>query len=133
MAGTNVLARFARRGLPAVHPTWLCVKRGCIMGYASELRIFGQIIVPLSMLAIAVFAILHFQFMWNNYLLPLLIMNRRQMFTLQVGIVNFQGEYRAEWNYMMAMVLVSIAPTIAIFLFFQRYFIRGIAMTGMKG
>lgn len=103
------------------------------MDGASELRIFGQIIVPLSMPAIAVFAILHFQFMWNNYLLPLLVMSRRQMFTLQVGIVNFQGEYRAEWNYMMAMVLVSIVPTIAIFLFFQRYFIRGIAMTGMKG
>jgi alpha-1,4-digalacturonate transport system permease protein len=103
------------------------------MDGASELRIFGQIIVPLSMPAIAVFSILHFLFTWNNYLLPLLVLNRRQMFTIQVGIVSFQGEYQAEWNYMMAMVIVSIVPTIAIFLFFQRYFIRGIAMTGMKG
>jgi len=100
---------------------------------ASELRIFRQIIVPLSMPAVAVFAILHFLHMWNDYLLPLLVMTRRQLFTLQIGIVNFQGEYRAEWNLMMSMVIVSIIPTILIFLFFQRYFVRGIAMTGMKG
>ena len=100
---------------------------------ASELRIFSQIILPLSMPAVAVFAILHFLFMWNDYLLPLLVMTRRQMFTFQIGIVNFQGEYRAEWNLMMSMVLVSIVPPILIFLLFQRYFIRGIAMTGMKG
>jgi alpha-1,4-digalacturonate transport system permease protein len=55
------------------------------------------------------------------------------MYTLQVGIVNFMGEYRAEWNLLMAVSLISILPTVAVFLFFQRYFLRGIAMTGMKG
>lgn len=100
---------------------------------ASELRIFRQLIVPLTMPAIAVFSILHFLHMWNDYLLPLLVMTKRQLFTFQIGIVNFQGEYRAEWNLMMSMVLVSIVPTILVFLFFQRYFVQGIAMTGMKG
>jgi ABC-type glycerol-3-phosphate transport system permease component len=60
-------------------------------------------------------------------------MNRSQMFTLQLGIVNFMGEYRAQWNLLMAVSLLSILPTVAVFLFFQRYFVRGIAMTGMKG
>jgi ABC-type glycerol-3-phosphate transport system permease component len=100
---------------------------------ASELRIFRQLIVPLTMPAVAVFAILHFLHMWNDYLLPLLVLSKRQLFTMQIGIVNFQGEYRAEWNLMMSMVIVSIIPPIAIFLVFQQYFVRGIAMTGMKG
>jgi ABC-type glycerol-3-phosphate transport system permease component len=100
---------------------------------SSELGIFARIIVPLSMPAMAVLAIFTFLGRWNDYLLPLLIMNRRQMYTLQLGIVNFMGEYRAEWNLLMAVSLLSILPTVAVFLFFQRYFVRGIAMTGMKG
>src|SRR5438067_9704979 len=99
----------------------------------SELVIFARIIVPLSMPAMAVLAIFTFLGRWNDYLLPLLVLNRRQMYTLQIGIVSFMGEYRAEWNLLMAVSLLSILPTVAIFLFFQRYFVRGIAMTGMKG
>jgi alpha-1,4-digalacturonate transport system permease protein len=99
----------------------------------SELGIFARIIVPLSMPAMAVLAIFTFLGRWNDYLLPLLVLNRRQMYTLQIGIVSFMGEYRAEWNLLMAVSLLSILPTVAIFLFFQRYFVRGIAMTGMKG
>jgi len=100
---------------------------------SSELGIYARIIVPLSMPAMAVLAIFTFLGRWNDYLLPLLVMNRSQMFTLQLGIVNFMGEYRAQWNLLMAVSLLSILPTIAVFLFFQRYFVRGIAMTGMKG
>lgn len=100
---------------------------------SSELGIFLRIIVPLSMPAMAVLAIFTFLGRWNDYLLPLLVLNRSQMYTLQVGIVNFMGEYRAEWNLLMAVSLISILPTVAVFLFFQRYFLRGIAMTGMKG
>jgi alpha-1,4-digalacturonate transport system permease protein len=100
---------------------------------SSELGIFFRVIVPLSMPAMAVLAIFTFLGRWNDYLLPLLVLNRSQMYTLQVGIVNFMGEYRAEWNLLMAVSLISILPTVAVFLFFQRYFLRGIAMTGMKG
>jgi ABC-type glycerol-3-phosphate transport system permease component len=99
----------------------------------SELGIFAWIIVPLSMPAIAVFAILHFVFLWNDYLIPLLVMNRQEMYTLQLGIKGFMTEYQAKWNYLMAMTLVSLIPTVAVFLFFQKYFVRGIAMTGLKG
>jgi alpha-1,4-digalacturonate transport system permease protein len=100
---------------------------------SSEVGIYARIIVPLSMPAMAVLAIFTFLGRWNDYLLPLLVMNRRQMYTLQIGIVNFMSEYRAEWNLLMAVSLLSIVPTVALFLFFQRYFVRGIAMTGMKG
>lgn len=99
----------------------------------SELGIFARIVVPLSMPAIAVFAILHFVFLWNDYLIPLLVMNRQEMYTLQLGIKGFMTEYQAKWNFLMAMTLVSLIPTVGVFLFFQQYFVRGIAMTGMKG
>jgi alpha-1,4-digalacturonate transport system permease protein len=100
---------------------------------ASELSIFLRIVVPLSGPVLAVLAIFTFLWRWNDYLLPLLVMNRQPMFTLPIGITNFIGEYRAEWSLVMAVSLVSILPTVALFLFFQRYFVRGIAMTGMKG
>ena len=99
----------------------------------SELGIFTWIVVPLAMPAISVFAILHFVFLWNDYLIPLLVMNRQEMYTLQLGIKGFMTEYQAKWNFLMAMTLVSLIPTVAVFLFFQKYFVRGIAMTGLKG
>jgi len=67
------------------------------------------------------------------YLLPLLVMNRQAMFTLPIGITNFIGEYRAEWSLVMPMALISIIPPVLLFVFFQRQFVSGIAMTGMKG
>jgi len=100
---------------------------------ASELTIFVRIVVPLSASALAVLALFTFLWRWNDYLLPLLVMNRQQMFVLPIGITNFIGEYRAEWSLVMAASLISILPTVALFLFFQRYFVRGIAMSGMKG
>ncbi|HZO27701.1 MAG TPA: carbohydrate ABC transporter permease [Chloroflexota bacterium] len=100
---------------------------------ASEVNIFLRIVVPLSAPALAVLAIFTFLWRWNDYLLPLLVMNRQQMFTLPIGVTNFIGEYRAEWSLVMAVSLISILPTVGLFLFFQRYFVRGIAMTGMKG
>jgi multiple sugar transport system permease protein/alpha-1,4-digalacturonate transport system permease protein len=100
---------------------------------ASELGIFLRIVVPLSGPALAVLAIFTFLARWNDYLLPLLVMNRQNMFTLPIGITNFIGEYRAEWSLVMAVALISVIPPVVLFLFFQRYFVSGIAMTGMKG
>ncbi len=100
---------------------------------SSEFGIFVRIIVPLSGTVLAVLGILTFLYRWNDYLLPLLVLNRQQMFTLPIGITNFIGEYQAEWSLVMAASLVSIVPTVGLFLFFQRFFVSGIAMTGMKG
>jgi alpha-1,4-digalacturonate transport system permease protein len=100
---------------------------------SSEIGIFVRIIVPLSKTVLAVLGILTFLYRWNDYLLPLLVLNRQQMFTLPIGITNFIGEYQAEWSLVMAASLISIVPTVGLFLFFQRYFVSGIAMTGMKG
>jgi len=100
---------------------------------SSEFGIFVRIIVPLSRTVLIVLGLLTFLYRWNDYLLPLLVLNRQQMFTLPIGITNFIGEYQAEWSLVMAASLISIVPTVALFLYFQRYFVSGIAMTGMKG
>jgi ABC-type glycerol-3-phosphate transport system permease component len=100
---------------------------------SSEFGIFVRIIVPLSGTVLTVLGLLTFLYRWNDYLLPLLVLNRQQMFTLPIGITNFIGEYQAEWSLVMAASLISIVPTIALFLYFQRFFVSGIAMTGMKG
>jgi ABC-type glycerol-3-phosphate transport system permease component len=100
---------------------------------SSEIGIFLRIVVPLSGPALAVLSIFTFLARWNDYLLPLLVMNKQAMFTLPIGITNFIGEYRAEWSLVMAAALFSIVPPVLLFIFFQRYFVSGIAMTGMKG
>lgn len=100
---------------------------------SSEFGIFVRIVVPLSGTVLTVLGLLTFLYRWNDYLLPLLVLNRQQMFTLPIGITNFIGEYQAEWSLVMAASLISIAPIVALYLYFQRFFVSGIAMTGMKG
>ena len=90
--------------------------------------------MPLSGPAMAVLAIFTFLARWNDYLLPLLVMNRQAMFTLPIGITNFIGEYRAEWSLVMAVALLSILPTgRCSSCSSSATSCSGIAMTGMKG
>jgi alpha-1,4-digalacturonate transport system permease protein len=100
---------------------------------ASELRIFIQIILPLTKPVLAVLTIFSFLARWNDFLLPLLVLTSPDMQTLPIGIAVFIGEYRADWPAVMFVSLISIIPTVVVFLVFQRYFVRGIAMSGMKG
>ena len=100
---------------------------------ASELGIFFRIIIPLSKPALAVLVIFSFLGRWNDFLLPLLVLISPDMQTLPIGIASFIGEYRADWPAVMAVSLISILPTVVVFLFFQRYFVSGMAISGMKG
>jgi ABC-type glycerol-3-phosphate transport system permease component len=100
---------------------------------ASELGIFFRIIIPLSKPALAVLVIFSFLGRWNDFLLPLLVLISPSMQTLPIGIASFIGEYRADWPAVMAVSLISILPTVIVFLFFQRYFVSGMAISGMKG
>ena len=103
------------------------------MDGASEMGIFLKIVVPLALPAIAVLTIFSFLWRWNDFLLPLLVLLTPDKQTLPIGISLFVSEYRADWPAAMAVSLISIIPTVAIFLFFQRYFVSGVALTGMKG
>jgi multiple sugar transport system permease protein len=99
----------------------------------SELGILWRIIVPLSKPALATVALLTFIWAWLDFMGPLVYLNDERMYTLALGLAAFLGRHGADWSGLMAAGTVVIAPIIVIFFFAQRTFIRGIALTGMKG
>lgn len=99
---------------------------------AKEGTIFLRIMVPLSVPAISTLAIFSFVWRWNDYLWPFLVINDDSMRTVPLALANFVGQYAVRWGDLLAMTTLSIIPTLIIFLFFQRYFMRGISTTGLK-
>ncbi|MBI1774644.1 MAG: carbohydrate ABC transporter permease [Proteobacteria bacterium] len=102
------------------------------MDAASEWRIYWRIMLPLSAPALAVLAIFSVVWRWNDFLWPLVVLSRSEVFTLQVGLNAFQGELNTQWHYLLAMTVVTLLPITAVFAFLQRYITTGIAATGMK-
>ncbi len=102
---------------------------------ASELRIWWTIVMPLTKAALAAIAIFQFQAAWEDFMGPLIYLQSERLYTLQLGLRQF--EFAAggapAWNWLMAASLVVMLPVIIIFLFFQRYFIEGVTLTGLKG
>ncbi len=99
---------------------------------ASEWRIYLQIILPLTRPALAVLAIFSIMWRWNDFLWPLIVLSRNELFTLQVGLNSFQGELQVQWNLILAMTVLTLLPITLVFGFLQRYITTGIATTGLK-
>lgn len=99
---------------------------------ASEWRIYWQIVLPLAAPAIAVLAIFSVMWRWNDFLWPLIVLSRNEVFTLQVGLNAFQGELNIQWHYVLAMTVLTLLPITLVFAFLQRFITTGIATTGLK-
>ncbi len=99
---------------------------------ASEWRVYWQVILPVARPALAVLAIFSVMWRWNDFLWPLIVLTRSELFTLQVGLNAFQGELNIQWNYILAMTVLSLLPVTLVFAFLQRFISSGIATTGMK-
>ncbi len=99
---------------------------------AGHFRVFARIIVPLSGPSIATLAIFAFMGSWNNFLWPLVILRSEEMKTLPLALAGLQSQYTTNWDVMMAGSIVSILPILAIYVFAQKYVVRGIATTGVK-
>jgi alpha-1,4-digalacturonate transport system permease protein len=99
---------------------------------ASEWRIYWQVVLPLAGPALAVLAIFSVMWRWNDFLWPLIVLSRSELFTLQVGLNSFQGELNTQWNYILAMTVLTLLPITVVFAFLQRFITTGIATTGMK-
>jgi multiple sugar transport system permease protein len=100
----------------------------------SRLGILVRIVLPLSMPALATLAVIQFLWTWNDFLWPLVTLPFNQgAYTLQLGLASFQGAHQTEWNLLMAGNVMSMIPMLLLFLLAQRWFIRGIATTGLKG
>lgn len=100
---------------------------------ASSFRIWWNVMLPLSGPVIAAMAIFSFQSHWNEFLAPLIYLNTREKFTMAIGLRAMQGMYGGEWNQIMAAATVMVIPVIILFFSAQRYFMRGIALTGLAG
>jgi ABC-type glycerol-3-phosphate transport system permease component len=101
----------------------------------SEIGIFFRIIIPLSRPGLAVVALFQFMYAWNDYLGPLIFLNRERLFPLALGLQSMRSTFAEalQWPYMMAASTMVIAPIILIFFFVQRTFVEGITLTGIKG
>jgi alpha-1,4-digalacturonate transport system permease protein len=99
---------------------------------ASEWRIYAQIILPLAKPALAVLTIFSVMWRWNDFLWPLIVLNRSEFFTLQVGLASFQGELNVQWNLILAMTVLTLLPITVVFAFLQKNITTGIATTGLK-
>lgn len=101
---------------------------------ASEFRIFAQIILPLAKPALAVVALFHFMYVWNDFLGPLIYLQDQKQFTLALGLQAYQSQHGGtEWNMLMAAATIMVLPVIVLFFFTQKTFIQGITVTGLKG
>jgi multiple sugar transport system permease protein len=98
----------------------------------SRWETFLSIVMPLAKPALAAQAIFIFMGTWNNFLTPLIILSDPEMFTLPLGLNAFKGQYITYWNYIMAASMVLTLPALAIYAFFNRYFIQGVTFTGGK-
>lgn len=99
---------------------------------ASEIGIWWRIMVPLCKPVLAAVAIFSFQYVFNDFMAPLVYLQRTEVKTAILGIYSLQSMYPF-WNYVMAGVLVVMTPMIALFFAFQGFFVQGITITGLKG
>ncbi len=99
----------------------------------SEYGIYFRIMLPLSKPALATLTIFTAVFVWNDFMGPLIYLNSQGLKTIQLGLRMFIMQYSANYALIMAASLVSLIPVVALFLAFQRFFVEGVASTGIKG
>lgn len=99
---------------------------------ASEFRIYTQVILPLCVPVLAAQAIFTFTFVWNDFFWPLIVISDPELRTVQLGLALFVVKNRTAWDVVMAGSVLATLPILIVFLLFQRYFIKGIVLSGMK-
>lgn len=102
-----------------------------IDGY-SEYRIYSRIMLPLAKPALSTLTIFTFVNVWNDFMGPLIYINSESLKTIQVGLRMFISQYSAEYSLIMAASLIALIPVLVIFLALQRFFVEGVASTGLK-
>ena len=99
----------------------------------SEFKIYSSIMLPLSKPALATLTIFTFVGTWNDYLGPTIYLRTETKKTIQIGLQRFIGQYSSEYGLIMAGSVISLIPVLIVFLCLQKYFVEGIATSGVKG
>jgi alpha-1,4-digalacturonate transport system permease protein len=102
------------------------------MDHASEWRVYWKIVLPLAAPAIAVLVIFSVMWRWNDFLWPLIVLNRSEQFTLQLALNAFQGELQTSWANLLAMTILTLLPITVVFALLQKHITTGIAQSGVK-
>jgi multiple sugar transport system permease protein len=100
---------------------------------AGYLQTFLRIMLPLASPALAAVAVLQFQGTWNGFFWPVILLRDRDLWTVPLALAQFQDLYQTQWAPLMALVVLATLPIVVLYLFFQRYFVEGIAASGVKG
>ena len=109
------------------------LREAAILEGANEWQVLTRVALPISLPAIAVLATLQFTWIWNDFLWPLIFTQSDEKRTIMLGLVNLRGQYSVAWGVQGALSLIASLPTLIVFLFFQRYFIKGMTMGAVKG
>lgn len=108
------------------------IEEAAIIDGANPLQVLWHVTLPLSIPALAAFAVITVQAAWNDFLYPLVVSNAPGTRVITIGIALLQGERRTPWNLLMMGSLLATLPMLIVFLLFQRYFIAGISAGGVK-
>ena len=115
------------RGIP------LDYDEAALVDGASYLQIYSRVVLPMAKPVLCSVGVFAFMNTWNDFMGPLLYLDKDKLKTISLGLQNFIGQYTSSWNLLMAASTVAIIPMIVIFFLAQRYFIEGISFTGLKG
>ncbi|HUJ75883.1 MAG TPA: carbohydrate ABC transporter permease, partial [bacterium] len=118
---TIVILRPFMRAIPAE------IEDAAVVDGTTRLAFFARILLPLSMPALMTVSILAFTTSWNNYLLPLLVFNESQHFTLPLGVATFQSQYSQDTARILAFTALSMVPALGFFVLAERRIVGGLA------
>jgi multiple sugar transport system permease protein len=99
----------------------------------GHFQIYRRIILPLALPALATLAVFQFMAIWNEFLWPLVVLNSPDKFTIPLGLGYLNSQHSTDWTRLMAGSVILLVPIVTLFAFAQRYYVRGIALTGLKG
>lgn len=108
------------------------LEEAAVIDGASKLTILRKIIVPLSKPALATLAIFTFMGVFNDFIWALIVINSENMRTVQLGLAIFRDRYLTQWDLLMAGSVTAVLPILIVFFFAQKYFIKGITLSGLK-
>jgi raffinose/stachyose/melibiose transport system permease protein len=100
---------------------------------ATYLQFFARVVLPLSRPILATVGVISFVQAWNNYLLPLILLNSNAKYPWPLGIMVYQGEFSSDWQLVLAFVSLTIAPAVVVFLLAQRFIVAGLTAGAVKG
>lgn len=127
LAGSVLLTRNAFKQIPDE------IVESALIDGAGYGRIFWSIILPLSLPILSTVAIITFVTSWNNYLLPLVVLNTSDNYTWPLGLMEYQGQYGNDWPKILTYITLTIMPAVVAFLAAQKYIVAGLTAGAVKG